>query len=164
MKYADGPTVQVSVEIDAAPDEVWPLVTDIELPARFSSEFQGAEWLDDDRAPGVGARFRGLNQHPYVGEWETTSTVVASEPGRVFSWAVSDPDTPAATWRFEIEPVGTGSRLTQWVRLGPGPSGLTPAIEAMPDREDDIIDRRLSEHRQNMTATVEGIKALVEAG
>ncbi len=164
MKYADGPTVEVSVEIDAPPDAIWPLVTDVDLPARFSAEFQGAEWLDPARAPDVGARFRGRNQHRYVGEWETVSTVVGSEPGRLFSWAVSDPDAPAATWRFEIEPAGTGSRLTQRVRLGPGPSGLTPAIEAMPDREDDIIERRLSEHRENMTATVEGIKALAEGG
>ncbi len=164
MKYADGPTVEVSVDVAAEPDALWPLITDIELPARFSGELMGAKWIDPDVAPGLGARFVGRNQHPYVGEWETTSTVVASEPGRVFSWAVSDPDTPAATWKFELTPAGEGTRLTQWVRLGPGPSGLTPAIESMPDREDDIIARRLAEHRENMTATLEGIKALAEAG
>ncbi len=164
MKYADGPTVEVSVEIAASPDAVWPLITDIGLPARFSGELQGAEWLDADLAPGVGARFVGRNQHAYVGEWETTSTVVTNDPGRVFSWAVADPDAPSATWRFELEPAGDGSRLTQWVRLGPGPSGLSAAIEAMPDREDDIVERRLAEHRENMSATVEGIKALAETG
>ena len=42
MKYADGPTVEVDTLVDAPIDRVWELVTDIELPARFSSEFVGA--------------------------------------------------------------------------------------------------------------------------
>jgi hypothetical protein len=40
---------------------------------------------------------------------------------------------------------------------------LTPAIEAMPDKEELIVARRLEEHRGNMAATVAGIKALAEA-
>ena len=37
------------VDIAAPPPSVWPLVTDINLPARFSNEFVGAEW-DERRA------------------------------------------------------------------------------------------------------------------
>jgi hypothetical protein len=48
------------------------------------------------------------------------------------------------------------------MRLGPAPSGLTQAIERMPDREERIIDRRLAEHRGNMEATLRGIKELAE--
>ena len=54
-------------------------------------------------------------------------------------------------------------RLRQWAQLGPAPSGLTPAIEAMPDKEERIIARRLAEHRANMEATVNGIKSVAEA-
>jgi hypothetical protein len=32
----------------------------------------------------------------------------------------------------------------------------------MPDKEERIIERRLEEHRANMQATVDGIKALAE--
>ena len=60
MLYADCPTVDVDVLIDAPIERVWQLVTDIELPARFSSEFLGATWLDE--GPRVGARFVGRNQ------------------------------------------------------------------------------------------------------
>jgi hypothetical protein len=52
--------------------------------------------------------------------------------------------------------------LRQWMRMGPAPSGLTPAIEAMPDKEERIIARRLDEHRFNMLATIQGIKDLAE--
>jgi hypothetical protein len=164
MRFADGPTMEVEVHVEAPPEQVWPVVADIGVPTRFSSELQEAVWLDDAAGAEQGARFRGRNLHPARGEWETTSTVVACEPGRVFAWAVGDPDQPSALWRFELEPAEGGTRLRQWAQMGPGPSGVTMVIEKMPDKEEAIIERRLGEWRQNMVATVEGIKGLAEAG
>jgi hypothetical protein len=77
---------------------------------------------------------------------------------------VSDPSEPSASWRFELSPDGDGTLLRQSMRMGPGPSGLNVAIDAMPDKEELIIERRQQEHRANMTATLEGIKALAEKG
>jgi hypothetical protein len=48
------------------------------------------------------------------------------------------------------------------VQLGPGPSGLTPVIEAMPGKEERIIARRLAEHEPNVRRCVAGIKTLAE--
>jgi hypothetical protein len=48
------------------------------------------------------------------------------------------------------------------MRMGPAPSGLSIAIEAMPDKEEKIIARRLAEHERNMRANLEGIKLLAE--
>ncbi|MGH9246546.1 MAG: SRPBCC family protein [Acidimicrobiales bacterium] len=163
MRYADGPTVEVELYVDAPPARVWPLVSDINLPAQFSAEFQGATWLDEATEPVAGARFRGRNRDPAIGEWETTSTIVACDRELRFAWAVENPDHPSASWRFELEPDGTGTRLRQWAELGPGPSGLTAAIAARPDKEERIIARRVDAHRANMLATLEGIKALAEA-
>jgi uncharacterized protein YndB with AHSA1/START domain len=155
VRYADGPTVTVDVLIDAPPERVWDLVSDITLPARFSSELQAAEWIDD-------THFRGRNRHEAAGEWETTCTVTERDAPRVFEYAVGDPTNPSASWRFSLAPEGGGTRLTQWMRMGPAPSGLTPAIEAMPDKEERIVARRLDEHRFNMVATLQGIKDLAE--
>lgn len=163
MRYADGPTVEVDVFVDAPAAKLWELVTDIDLPSRFSTEFQGAEWLEGS-GPALGARFRGSNRHQAIGDWQTTCVVTSYEAERVFAWAVGDPERPSASWRFELEPEGDGTRLKQWMRMGPGPSGLSVAIERMPDREERIIARRQQEHRENMTLTVEGIKALAETG
>lgn len=162
MRYADGPVVQVEVLIDAPVAKVWALVTDIGVSARFSSELQEARWLDPAEGPTPGARFVGRNRHPAAGEWETTCTVTAAEPDRRFSWAVEGLTEPAATWGFDLEPDNSGVRLRQWAVLGPGPSGLTAAIVATPTKEERIIERRLQEHRANMQATVDGIKALAE--
>jgi len=155
MRYADGPSVEVEARVDAPPSAVWVLVQDINTPTRFSEELQEARWIDD-------THFAGRNKHAAVGEWETTCTIVKNEPERVFAWVVGEPDDPSAQWRFTLQADGSGTVLRQWMQMGPAPSGLTPAIEAMPDKEERIIARRLEEHRVNMQATVDGIKALAE--
>jgi len=161
MKYADGPTARVEVMINAPVERVWELVTDIDLPARFSGEFAGARWVDDAR--GVGARFVGRNQHPAIGEWETTSYVSRYEPMREFGWSVTDPDNPSATWWFELEAHDDHVLLRHCGRMGPAPSGLSAAITARPDKEERIVARRLEEHVANMRATLDGIKQLAES-
>ncbi|MDY7099850.1 MAG: SRPBCC family protein [Actinomycetota bacterium] len=161
-RYADGPTTEVERLVAASPGDVWAVVVDITMPARFSTELQEATWCDDAPGPALGARFVGRNRHPVVGEWETTSTVVELVANERFGWDVGDPECPAARWRFTLEPADGGTRLTQWVQLGPGRSGLSPAIEAMPDKESRIIANRLAEHRANMEATLTGIAAAAE--
>jgi hypothetical protein len=54
-------------------------------------------------------------------------------------------------------------RLRQGMRMGPAPSGLNIAIDAMPDKEERIVARRLEEHVANMRATLDGIKQLAES-
>jgi hypothetical protein len=163
LRYADGPSTEVSAVIAAPAVSVWRFVTDIALPARFSSEFQGAEWLDGATEPSLGARFVGHNRHPAVGAWDTVSTICELEPARRFGWVVGDVDDPSAQWRFQLEESGGATTLSQWMRMGPARSGINAAIDAMPDKESRILERRLSEHRSNMAATLAGIKELAEA-
>ncbi len=164
MRYSDTPTVEVDIVIDASPERVYGIVSDINLPAQFSTEFQGATWLDGASGPAQGARFEGRNQHKAIGEWTTTCIVTAAETGREFAYAVTDVDSPSAKWWFLIEQADGGTKLRHKMQIGPGESGLTPAIKAMPDKEERIIDRRLQEHQANMQATIEGVKALAEQG
>jgi uncharacterized protein YndB with AHSA1/START domain len=159
-RFADRPVVEVSIDIAASPGVVWALVTDIDLPARFQDEFQGAEWVEGD-GPAVGSAFRGRNQRNSR-EWETTSYVVECEPNQAFGWAVDDPLNPGATWTFSLDPIPTGTTLTYHRRVGPGPSGLTTAIEEYPEQEEEIIAARDETHRQNMQAVIEGVKDLAE--
>ncbi|MBM3225442.1 MAG: hypothetical protein FJZ47_16795, partial [Candidatus Tectomicrobia bacterium] len=149
------PGVTVEVDIAAPPQRVWEFVTDINLPARFSEEFQGAAWLDGD-GPRVGARFVGRNA---IGarRWETTSHVVACEAPRVFAWNVVDPEHPAAQWRFELDRVGNATRLRQCMTIGPGMSGTARAMENDPENAKAILAARREAHRRNMELTVQGI-------
>ncbi|MFJ7904674.1 SRPBCC family protein [Streptomyces sp. NPDC096198] len=162
-RYADKPTVEVRTWIDAPPDRVWPLVSDIGLMPDLSDELQSVEWLDGAEEPAVGARFLGRNKHRALGEWQTTSHVVECVPGTVFAWAVGTPADPAAVWRFRLEPRDGGTELTQWMQLGPGRSGLSMAIDRMPDKEQKIVFVRLRELECGITATLEKIKERAEA-
>ena len=56
-----------------------------------------------------------------------------------------------------------GTRLRYSMILGPGPSGLTMAIKAMPDKEDRIINRRVRTQHTAMLQVVAGVKKTVEA-
>jgi uncharacterized protein YndB with AHSA1/START domain len=161
-RYADKPTVEVTTLIAAPPGRVWELVSDIELMPRTSPELQSVQWLDGRSGPGLGARFVGRNKHEAFGEWSTTSHVVEYEPPRVFAWAVGDPEHPSAIWRFSLEPQAGGTLLRQWVQLGPGRSGLSYAIDRMPDKEQKIVFVRLREFEANMGRTLAAIKTLAE--
>ena len=162
-RYADKPTVEVRIWIDASPARVWELVSDIGLMPAMSPELQSAVWLDGATGPAMGARFAGRSRHEALGEWQATSQVVDFEPERVFGWAVGEPAHPAAHWRFRLESKDGGTELSEWVQLGPGRSGLSLAIERMPDKEEKIVFVRMREFERNMTGTLERIKTLAEA-
>jgi uncharacterized protein YndB with AHSA1/START domain len=161
--YADKPTVQVQTYVDAPPSVVWRLVTDVERMPEMSTELQRVEWEAGASEPRVGARFTGYSAHPAFGEWHTTSYVIECAEPRVFAWAVADPENPAAVWRFTLEPRDDGTLLRQWAQLGPGRSGLSVAIDRMPEKEQKIVFVRLREFETNMTATLAEIKRRAES-
>ena len=162
-RYADKPTVEVRIWIDAPPARVWEFVSSIELMPAMSSELQSVEWLDGVNGPAAGARFTGRSKHQAMGEWETTSHIVEFEPERVFGWAVEDPANPSALWRVRLEPKDGGTELSEWVQIGPARSGLSFAIDRMPDKEQKIVFVRMREFEHNITVTLEQIKILAEA-
>jgi uncharacterized protein YndB with AHSA1/START domain len=161
-RYADKPTVQVATWIDASPRRVWELVSDIQLMPTMSQELQSIEWLDGATEPAVGARFVGRSKHEALGEWATTSQVIECEPERVLAWAVEDPANPTAIWRFRLEPKDGGTELSQWMQMGPARSGLSFAIDRMPEKEQKIVFVRMREFEQNMEFTLEQIKKLAQ--
>ncbi len=162
-RHADGPGTVVEVDIKAPVSAVWPYMTDISFGARYSEEFTGASWDDGFDGPAMGARFTGSNTHPAIGEWDVPCFVDHYDENHQFGWVTSDPDNPGAQWRFEASSIAGATRLRYSVILGPGPSGITAAIESMPDKEPRILARRIDEHRANMTRVIEGIKAAAEA-
>lgn len=161
-RYADTPTLEVRTWIDAPPTRVWSLVSDIELMPTMSAELQSVEWLDGAAGPAVGARFVGRSKHEALGEWQTTSHVIECEPGLSLAWAVEDPANPSAVWRFRLRPKDGGTELSEWMQLGPGRSGLSLAIDRMPEKEQKIVFVRLREFERNITATLEQIKKRAE--
>ncbi|WP_238426561.1 SRPBCC family protein [Streptomyces adustus] len=160
--YADTPYVSAETYIDAPPECLWRYVSDIHLMPELSAELRHVEWLDGATGPRAGGRFLGRSTHPALGNWETVSTVVDCEEPRRFAWAVGDPAHPMSVWRFTLRPQGAGTVLEQWVQLGPARSGLSAAIDAMPDKEQKIVFVRLREFEAGIKANLAALKVLAE--
>jgi uncharacterized protein YndB with AHSA1/START domain len=163
-RYADKPTVEASTWIDADPTRVWNLISDIKLMPTLSNELQSVEWADGAAGPRVGARFVGHSEHEAFGRWSTTSQIVACDPPREFAWAVGEIDHPSATWRFRLAPRDGGTNLSYWMQMGPGRSGLSEAIDSMPDKEQKIVFVRMREFEAAIGKTLAAIKRLAEHG
>ncbi|MCX4097988.1 SRPBCC family protein [Nocardia sp. alder85J] len=163
-RYADTPTVAAETYIEAPPERVWERVSDIGLMPTLSAELQEVRWLDGAEAPRVGGRFVGRSAHEALGSWETTSTIVDYRAPQCFAWAVGDPEHPSSVWRFTLRPEGTGTVLEQWMQMGPARSGLSFAIDAMPEKEEKIVFVRLREFERGIESNLAGIKRLLEQG
>jgi Polyketide cyclase / dehydrase and lipid transport len=162
-RYADQPEVEVETWVAALPERVWPFVSDVVAMPATSGELQAVDWTDGATGPCAGARFVGHSSHPSLGEWSATATVVTCEPPAEFAWEVDGDGGPAARWSFRLEGADGGTRVRQHVRLGPGRSGLSYAIERMPDKEQKIVFVRLREFEASMTATLAAIRAAAES-
>lgn len=161
LTLRDEPGTWVEVRMVAPLERVWAVVTDIEVPAKFSDEFEGATWAGG--GPGLGASFVGRNRHPAIGAWEVESFVEVFDEGRSFGWSTIDADLPGSRWRFDLDPADDAVTVRFSMSIGPGPSGISMAIEAMPEKEPRILRRRILEHHANMVRTLDGMKAIAEA-
>ncbi len=147
----------VSMRIEAPPDRVYDIVTDIAQMGRLSPECVGGRWLDGATGPAVGARFKGQNKRG-IARWSTTNKVVEAEPGRVFSFETQQ---SGYRWSYLLEPDGTTATFVTESRA---PFKKRPVVaklftQVLLGGEDGHTD----ELRDGMRATLERLKAIAES-
>ena len=162
-RIQDGPGVVAEIDTDARPRQVWEVISDINMPAKFSDEFAGAEWLSDDEIA-AGAIFRGRSATSDGREWETNCIVTEWVERETFEWRTTDPENPGAIWRFDLAEQGTGSRLRFSMVIGKENNSTAPRAMADPSLENQILFQRRLIHKANMQRVLEGVKALVDPG
>ena len=162
-RIQDGPGVVAEIDTDARPRQVWEVISDINMPAKFSDEFAGAEWLSDDEIA-AGAIFRGRSAISDGREWETNCIVTEWVERETFEWRTTDPENPGAIWRFDLAEQGTGSRLRFSMVIGNENNSTAPRAMADPSLENQILFERRLIHKANMQRVLEGVKALVDPG
>ncbi len=106
-------TGSASVVIDRDPATVFALISDVTRTGEWSPECVGGRWVGDATGPAVGAKFEGDNVLVIAGmtlkRWTTTSQVTACVPGELFAFIAEE----YTTWRYELESVGDGTRVTE---------------------------------------------------
>jgi len=103
-----GAGAEAHVHVDAPPEIVYGVVSDVTRMGEWSPETVKCRWLDDAVAPAVGARFKGTNKRG-IATWSTKPKIVVADPGREFAFEV---DTDVR-WTYRFEADGTGTRLTE---------------------------------------------------
>jgi len=140
-----------TVEIQATPDVVWQVVSDLGRMPEFSPELRKAFVIGK---PGVGANIVGINRRKAV-VWPTTSKVVRWEPGHAVAWKTRE---SGATWVYELEATATGTSVTGR-RVLPkftiGTALLGPVIGGAQGHDTELAE--------GIRTTLERIRATVEA-
>jgi len=162
-RIQDGPGVVAEIDTDARPRQVWEVISDINMPAKFSDEFAGADWLSDDEIA-AGAIFCGRSATSDGREWETNCIVTEWVERETFEWRTTDPENPGAIWRFDLAEQGAGSRLRFSMVIGKENNSTAPRAMADPSLENQILFERRLIHKANMQRVLEGVKALVDPG
>jgi uncharacterized protein YndB with AHSA1/START domain len=143
--------ISTTVQIQASPEDVWRVVSDLRRMPEFSPELRKAFVVGK---PGVGANIIGINRRKAV-VWPTTSKVVRWEPGRAVAWKTRE---SGATWVYELEATPTGTAVTGR-RVLPkftlGTSLLGPAIGGAEGHDAELA--------AGIRTTLERIRATVEA-
>jgi uncharacterized protein YndB with AHSA1/START domain len=108
----------VTVHMNAPAEKIWELLSDVTSIGKYSPETFEAKWIEGD-GPAIGARFKGHVKRNGRGPiYWTKCIVTASEPGREFAFAVEGPGgKPMNTWRYQLEPSGDGTDVTESFRL-----------------------------------------------
>ncbi len=146
----------VTVHIEATPERIWDLVSDVTKIGRYSPETFEAEWLDGATGPAVGARFRGHVKRNGIGPtYWTTCTVQECEPGRVFTFGVGPSGKALSVWGYRLEPSDGGTDVTETFELGD--TGLLRVYWAL------LGWARGRTNRNGMRTTLERIRTEVES-
>ncbi len=154
MPLQQDETLTASTEVRASPERVYAVVSDVTRTPEWSPETTRAEWLSADS-------FRAWNRRR-LGRWKTVANVVEAEPGRRFSFVVQAMGGDWTQWTYLIEPgsaAGT-ARLTETFRMCvPLPFGVVVFEHLFLF----VRDRR-ADLQRNIEASVDRIRAIVEAG
>jgi Polyketide cyclase / dehydrase and lipid transport len=155
----DDPCVTATVEIDARPDVVYRLITDLPTLTSLAEEPVAMEWRKGD-AVRSGAVFVGRNENGRH-RWTTKCTVTDAEPGRVFAFDVRYVVVPIARWRYEILDLGAadgGCQVTEstWDRRPGWFRKIAPRATGVADRT--------AANAEHIRLTLQRLKQHAEAG
>jgi hypothetical protein len=101
--------------IDASPEAVYALVSDVTRIGERSPECHTATW--ERGTPGtVGAVFRGRNRVGRAARWSRRCQVTEAEPGRVFAFRTLPERLDltrrdSTTWTYRLEAAERGTRV-----------------------------------------------------
>lgn len=152
-----GTTGSATIHIDAPPEKVYGVVTDVTRMGEWSPETVKGEWLDGATGPTVGARFKGTNRKGLV-RWSTKPRVLVADEGREFAFVTESGGNDITKWSYRFEPDDGGAKVTESFEM----LNDVPGIITFAEKHIMRIKDRKADLEKDMAKTLERIKAAVE--
>lgn len=150
---------EVSIHVDAPPEEVYALVSDVRRTPELSPEIVSCRWLAGADGPEAGARFEAVNRAGTRGRsWRNRPVVTVADPGREFSFSRTEPMTGTVVWSYRLAPEGGGTRVTESYEVTRPVSRVGWFVI---ERVFGCADRR-ADLRRGMERTLDRVRSLVE--
>ena len=145
---------EASIEINASPETVYDLVSDLPRMGEWSPENTGGEWQAGGSGK-VGDRYVGLNR---AGErtWSVPVMVTQAERGRCFEFVTAPDQGPYVRWTYRLEPSGSGTRVTEIWDV----ENLPPTLQSWSQEQ---LDERSRNTEAALAKTLAAIKATAES-
>src|SRR3954454_15686943 len=101
-------TDRVERYIEASPEALYALVSDVTRTPEYSPEIKRVTWIKGATGPVVGARFKAINKAGRGPAWPNKPVVLTAEPGREFAFSRTEVGGGTVVWRYTFTPEGTG--------------------------------------------------------
>ncbi|GAB2508771.1 SRPBCC family protein [Nocardia heshunensis] len=145
--------LSATIEIAAAPEQVWSIVSDLQRMPQWSEQ---CRWMRPLGTLREGAHTVNMNRQGRK-YWPTASRIERFAPNRELAFRTL---TNNSVWSFEITPTDTGTRLTH--RRTVPPEGTTWISRTIVDHVLGGEDNFDVEMADGMYATLTKIKSAVE--
>jgi len=144
--------LQAELDIDAPPEKVWALVSDLSLMPRWSPQCRLMKTFGPLRA---GAKTFNLNRRNLM-FWPTTGQLTEVVPEQKLAFRVIGNNT---VWSYELEPTATGTRV---VETGRADGGVAPVANFVLDKLFGGVPSFERELVEGMNTSLRRIKAAAE--
>ncbi len=154
---------EASIDIAAAPADVYNMVSDLTRMGEWSPESTGGKWSEGSPSQ-VGATFIGTNEMASMGDmpshaWESSCEITVAEPGSQFEFIVRDMEGggPYSRWTYSMQDNNSGgTKLTEaWI--------VDDIPPAMAEAGEEMLTARNKMVADGIEATLAAIKASAEA-
>jgi hypothetical protein len=144
---------EASIEINASPEAVYDLVSNLPRMGEWSPENIGGEWQEGGSGK-AGDRYIGHNK---AGDrsWSVPVMVTIADRGKCFEFVTRPDEGPYVRWAYRLESSGSGTRVTEVWNV----EQLPPALQSLTQAQ---LDERSQNTEAAMATTLAAIKATAE--
>ncbi|MDF3310402.1 SRPBCC family protein [Rhodococcus sp. T2V] len=100
-------TLEASIDIDATPQDVWAVVSDLKRMGEWSPQCRKMRVLGG--VVEAGTKTVNINRKGFL-VWPTTSKVVKFQPNKAIAFRILENRT---IWSYELEPTASGTKVIE---------------------------------------------------